>query len=142
MSDAMQRLIELLDRTERELPVDPDRLYVTGLSMGGYGSFDLVLRQPNRFAAAVPVCGGVDVQQLPRVKHVPFWLFHGGKDTVVPPERSRDAVAALQAAGATVKYTEYPDVGHDSWNGAYTDREMFRWLFEQRRAAAPAAGEH
>jgi predicted peptidase len=132
-SEGMRLLFELLDRFLKDHPVDAKRVYLTGLSMGGYGTWDAIARRPDFFAAAVPVCGGADEATADKVKHVPLWVFHGAKDTVVKPEHSRTMVAALEKAGMKPKYTEYPDVAHDSWNPAYKDPEMYKWLFAQRR---------
>ncbi len=131
----MRLTLELLDALQKEFSIDADRIYVTGLSMGGYGTYDLVLRRPDRIAAAVPVCGGVDVAQAKRVAHIPFWIFHGGADGVVRVDFSRNMVEALKAAGASPRYTEYPGVGHNSWSKAYLEPELVEWLFGQRRRA-------
>lgn len=120
---------------ETEFSIDPARIYVTGLSMGGYGTWDAVARYPGRFAAAAPICGGGDPAQAPKFAALPLWAFHGGKDGVVKPERSREMIAALQAAGGSPKYTEYPDAGHDSWTATYRNPEFLAWLFAQRRAS-------
>jgi predicted peptidase len=101
--------------------------------MGGYGTWDLLSRQPERFAAAVPVCGGGDEKKAGKMVKVPIWAFHGAKDEAVPVSRSRNMVGAVNKAGGAAKYTEYPDVGHDSWNGCYADPEMMEWLFGQKR---------
>jgi predicted peptidase len=126
-------LVGLMDELEKNLPVDLDRVYITGLSMGGYGTWDLLSRQPERFAAAVPVCGGGDEKKAGKMVKVPIWAFHGAKDEAVPVSRSRNMVGAVNKAGGAAKYTEYPDVGHDSWNGCYADPEMMEWLFGQKR---------
>lgn len=133
-SGPMTLTIELVDSLRKELPVDPARLYVTGLSMGGYGTWDLLMRKPAMFAAGVPVCGGADKAQAPKIAQIPVWVFHGGNDGVVKTKRSQDMVAALKAAGGQPKYDEYPGVGHDSWNRAYATKELYEWLFGQRRA--------
>ena len=125
--------MKCLDGIEKEFPIDTDREYVTGLSMGGFGTWDAIVRHPQRFAAAVPVCSGVNLSKAPVIAHLPIWAFHGAKDQVVKVERSREIITALKTAGGNPKYTEYPDVGHDSWNGAYKDREMYEWLFAQRK---------
>lgn len=132
-SDPFASLIPLLEALQKELPVDPKRLYVTGLSMGGYGTWDLITRLPDTFAAAAPVCGGGDETKAAAIAKVPQWIFHGGADKVVKPERSRHMVEALQKAGAEPKYTEYPGVGHNSWDKAYADPELWAWMFAQRR---------
>jgi len=124
---------ELIAKLMKELPIDSKRVYVTGLSMGGYGTWDLLARKPELFAAGVPVCGGADEATAEAVKGVPVWAFHGAKDGVVKPARSKNMVAALEKAGAKPKYTEYPTVGHDSWNPAYREAEMFAWLFAQKK---------
>jgi predicted peptidase len=89
------------------------------------------------FAAAVPICGGGDVTQAKAIKDVPIWAFHGDKDDAVKVRRSRDMIAAIKAAGGSPKYTEYKDVGHDSWTTTYKDPELYKWLFAQKRAAKP-----
>jgi poly(3-hydroxybutyrate) depolymerase len=132
-STPMRLTLEALGQLRKEFKLDEKRLYVTGLSMGGYGTWDVVQRHPNLFAAAVPVCGGADEATAPRIKHLPIWCFHGGADKVVPPERSRNMVAALKKAGATPNYTEYEGVGHNSWDRAYSEPELPRWLFAQKR---------
>lgn len=132
-SETALLVMQCLDGLEKEFPIDKTREYVTGLSMGGYGSWDAIVRHPQRFAAAVPVCGGCDLSKAKSIAHVPTWTFHGAKDGAVKVEHSRDIVAALKEAGGKPKYTEYPDVGHDSWNGAYKDRDMYEWLFAQRK---------
>ncbi|MCU0872462.1 MAG: prolyl oligopeptidase family serine peptidase [Pirellulaceae bacterium] len=126
---------EAIAALEKEFSVDPARIYVTGLSMGGYGSWDAIARYPGRFAAAVPICGGGDPAQAKTIASTPIWAFHGGKDGVVKPQRSREMIEAIQAAGGTPKYTEYPDAGHDSWTATYKNPEFYAWLFAQRRAS-------
>lgn len=132
-SPTAKLVMQCLDGLEKELPIDTNREYVTGLSMGGFGTWDAISRHPQRFAAAVPVCGGCDLSQAKKIAHIPVWTYHGTKDQVVKVERTREIVEALKAAGGNPKYTEYPNVGHDSWNGAYKDRDMYDWLFAQRR---------
>jgi predicted peptidase len=126
-------LLALIEKSIKDLPVDPRRVYITGLSMGGYGTWDLLARRPDLFAAAAPVCGGADEATAARIKDVPIWAFHGAKDTAVKPARSRNMIAALRKAGGKPKYTEYPDVGHNSWDPAYKDPELFKWLFAQTK---------
>lgn len=123
----------LIETLLKEQPIDPKRIYITGLSMGGYGTWDLMARRPELFAAAAPVCGGADEATAEKIKHIPVWTFHGAKDTAVKPQRSRNMIAALEKVGAKPKYTEYPDVGHDSWNPAYKDPEFYKWLFAQSK---------
>ena len=145
-----------LDAATREFGGDPDRTTLTGLSMGGFGVWDYALRQPGRFAALVPVCGGLVIPRRPsmdvaavagaadpyaaaaaRLHGIPAWIFHGAKDDLVPPEYSRRMEAALRAAGARdARYTEFPDANHNSWDPAYATPELWTWLFAQRRAGA------
>ncbi|MCC6669992.1 MAG: family 78 glycoside hydrolase catalytic domain [Planctomycetes bacterium] len=132
-SPALRMVLELLDRLAEELPIDLGRVYVTGLSMGGYGTFDLACRAPERFAAAVPVCGGGDPTQAERLRALPLWVFHSADDRTVPVERSRAMVEALRGLGAAPRYTEFRDAGHASWRPAYADPELWTWLFAQRR---------
>lgn len=113
--------------------VDPDRIYLTGLSMGGYGVWDLAARIPERFAAILPVCGGGDERVAARIATLPIWCFHGDADTAVPVERSRAMTAAVRAAGGRPIYSELAGVGHDSWTPAYHDAFVLDWLFSQRR---------
>ena len=127
----MQLLIELIGKIEKEFPIDRSRIYVTGLSMGGYGTWDLIARFPNRFAAAVPVCGGGDTNTAEAIKHIPLWAFHGALDGVVPPNQSRVMIRSIQDAGGKPGYTEYPDVEHDSWVYAYREPHLLPWLFDQ-----------
>lgn len=127
----MQLLIELIDKIEKEFPIDQSRIYVTGLSMGGYGTWDLIARFPHRFAAAVPICGGGDSKTAQQIKNIPVWAFHGALDNVVQPSQSRTMIKALQDAGGKPGYTEYPDVEHDSWIYAYREPHLMPWLFDQ-----------
>lgn len=129
----MKQVIELLKDTLEKLPVDKKRIYVTGLSMGGFATWDIVQRMPETFAAAIPICGGGDAKMATVIKNVPIWIFHGGADTVVATKYSQDMEAALKRVGGKVKYTEYKGVGHDSWNRTYTDKEVLKWLFDQKK---------
>lgn len=153
--DAGAIALAALDASMKEFDGDPDRVYLTGLSMGGYGTWELALQQPQRFAALVPICGGLTVdwtdrrpsmvahsvvsapdpfaEAARRLKHVPVWIFHGGKDDVVPPAQSRRMDAALKQAGGDVRYTEFPDANHNSWDPAYATPGLWTWLFQQHR---------
>ena len=111
----MRLVIELLKQARNEYTIDSRRIYVTGLSMGGFGTFDLIERHPELFAAAVPICGGGDESAAEKIAKIPLWVFHGAKDKVVPVNRSRKMVEAVKKAGADPRYTEYPNGGHDSW---------------------------
>lgn len=130
--------VKALDQTVAEYNGDASRLYLTGLSLGGFGSFFIASQHPDKFAAVVPICGGVRGDDLKpvaeKLKDVPMWIFHGDADPVVPVALSRNMVEAIKAAGgAKVKYTEYPGVGHNSWDKAYSEKEMTDWLFAQKR---------
>ncbi|MDU8885281.1 prolyl oligopeptidase family serine peptidase [Yeosuana sp. MJ-SS3] len=129
----MKLLIELVHEVINNLPIDTNRIYITGLSMGGFGTFDAISRYPDLFAAAVPVCGGGDVTKATSIAHIPMWIFHGAKDDTVDPVLSQKMIAALTKAGAHPGFTQYPEVGHFSWIAAYSDTMMMEWLFNQRK---------
>jgi predicted peptidase len=131
-TDMAAALAALEDVIAREA-VDPARIYLTGLSMGGYGSWDLATRMPERFAAVVPVCGGGDDRGAARLAGLPIWCFHGDADRAVPVARSRDMIAAVRRAGGRPIYSELAGVGHDSWTPAYRDPFVLDWLFAQRK---------
>lgn len=126
-------LDEVLALSESEFDIDPHRRYLTGLSQGGNGTFDLVGRLRWQFAAAAPVCGwSMDPTTLAdRFRHVPVWAFHGLKDDVILPERSAEAVEIIRSGGGRVKYTQYPNHNHNSWDEAYQQSELPRWLLTQ-----------
>ena len=147
--------LKALEQSMKEFKGDPDRVYLTGLSMGGYGTWSLASKYPGRFAALAPICGGVrppergtsspeapsgDPKADPyaevarKVGKTPVWIFHGGADSTVPPSESRKMNDALKAAGGNVKYTEYAGVGHNSWDRAYAEPEFMPWLLSQRRS--------
>lgn len=128
-------VFELIESLLKKFPVDPERVYVTGQSMGGFGSFGAVGQRPDLFAAAVPVCGGFEPARGKDFAHRPIWIFHGDKDSTISVERSREMVAALEKAGGEPKYTEYPGVGHNSWTRAYGEEDLWTWLFAQRRTS-------
>src|SRR5262245_30191923 len=132
-SDPFATLIPLLDQLKKELPVDLKRLYVTGLSMGGYGPVDPLTRPPHTSAAAVPTCAGGDETTPETIAKIPQWILYGPADTVVKTHRSRHMVEALKKAGAEPKYTEYPGVGHNSWDKAYAEADLWTWLFSQKK---------
>jgi len=132
-SAPMRLVLGLIDQTRKDYPIDPKRIYVTGLSMGGFGTWDLLARRPDLFAAAVPICGGGDETTAPKIAKIPIWAFHGAKDPTVKVGRTRAMIEALKKAGGEPKYTEYPDAGHDSWVPAYKDAAMMKWLFAQKK---------
>lgn len=123
----------LLDSLMKEYRVDADRVYLTGLSMGGYGTWALAAAHPEKFAAIAPICGGGNPADAPKLTKLPIWVFHGGKDSTVPLKRSEEMVEALKAAGATPKFTVYPEAGHDSWTATYANPEFYKWLLAQKR---------
>lgn len=132
-SESMKLVLELLTTLQHTYQIDDRRLYATGLSMGGYGVWDLITRYPDKFAAAAPICGGGDEAVAARAAKVPVWAFHGDSDTAVKPERSRNMINALIKAGGQPIYTEYIGVGHDSWSRAYSDPRLMEWMFAQHR---------
>ena len=130
----MEKLVlGAMDALAEEFGIDPDCVYVTGLSMGGAGTWDLITRYPEKFAAAIPICGGGDKEKAAAAKPIPVWAFHGLADNVVPPARSQEMIAGLRAAGGKAWLTEYPGVAHDSWTYAYGEPNLLPWLFAQRR---------
>lgn len=138
-------LLQLLDRLQADLPVDTNRVWVTGLSMGGYGTWALGLAAPERFAALAPICGGANRIDLllgsrdraAALQRLPIWAFHGAKDRVVPLEESERAVNALKSLGVTnVKLTVYPEADHDSWSETYANPAFYEWLLTQERKNA------
>ena len=135
-SDASRKVLEVIQGLEKEFGIDPARLYIGGLSMGGFGTWDLISRYPDLFAAAFPICGGGSPARAPLMKDVPIWAFQGGADPTVPPKMSRDMVEAVQKSGGKPKYTEYPGVGHNSWTNAFKEPEFLPWLFAQKRSSA------
>jgi predicted peptidase len=130
--EPLELVVELIDALPQEFSIDPGRVYITGLSMGGFGAWIAISRYPHRFAAAVPVCGGGDPTAIGETT-AKVWAFHGGADRLVPPQRSREMIEALRRAGADPRYTEYPGVGHSAWERAYQEPDLLDWLFTQRR---------
>lgn len=125
---------ELIKKLAKEERVDPSRIYVTGLSMGGMGTYESIYRYPDLYAAALPICGGGDLKLYDkRVNKTPFWIFHGDADVVVDVNLSRKMNEKLKSLGAVVKYTEYPGVNHNSWDNAFADPEYLKWMMTQKR---------
>jgi predicted peptidase len=152
---AMEEMaLAALDKSVHEFKGDRERLYLTGLSMGGYATWDMAVRYPGKFSALVPICGGIGPgkhmtelhssligdpkvsdpysETARRIGNTPVWIFHGADDDSVPVEESRRMAAALKAAGANFRYTEYPGVRHNSWDDAYSEPELVPWLLGQR----------
>ncbi|MBN1360792.1 MAG: prolyl oligopeptidase family serine peptidase [Sedimentisphaerales bacterium] len=130
-----ETLVALLDEVQSKYAVDPNRVYLTGLSMGGYGTWALACAHPERFAAIVPVCGGGQRHLARRLANVPVWAFHGAKDPVVPLAESQVMAEAVTRAGGQAKLTVYPDAQHDSWTVTYENPELYDWLLSHKRAA-------
>lgn len=129
-SDALEALrAHLL----RQFPIDADRVLMTGLSMGGIGTWNYAVDYPDRLAAIAPVSGTGDSDRAARVARLPIWAFHGALDDAVPLAGEREMVDAVRAAGGNVKFTVYPDVGHNAWDPAYADPQLYEWLLAQRR---------
>lgn len=128
-------LLALIDKLVAELPLDRDRVYVTGVSMGGSGAWDLVTRRPELFGGAVILCGGADDAVGHRAARVPVWCFQGAMDDVVVPSLSRNMIAALKRAGGAPRYTEFPDAGHNIVQLTFSDPAVVEWVFAQRRAS-------
>jgi predicted peptidase len=134
MGKGLNLVSELLDSLVAAKKVNAKKIYIGGLSMGGMATFELLWRKPGFFAAAFPICGGGDPEKVKQYgKKFPIWVFHGDNDQSVPVANSRLMVNALKASGARVKYTEYPGVGHNSWDNAFADPELLPWLFKQKK---------
>jgi len=129
----------LLDELLERLPIDQDRIYLTGLSMGGMWSYGWASLRPERFAAIAPVSGDWEAADACRFKHIPVWAFHGAEDDVVPLAGDQAMVEAINACGGNARITVYPEVGHDAWTAAYNDPQLFEWLLQQRRQPTPPA---
>lgn len=129
------QMLELLDSIEANYPVDKSRVYVTGISMGGFGTWTLLATAPERFAAAIPICGGGDPAKADQMLDTPIWVCHGASDSAVPVEMSEKMVQAIWALGGTnVKLTEYVGVDHDCWTQTYANPEFYTWLLKQSKA--------
>lgn len=129
----LEALLSLVTDIQKNHPVDPKRFHVTGISMGGFATWDLLGRATDRIASAVPICGGGDPSLASRFKAVPVWAFHGEADEVVPARCTREMIEALQKAGGKPKATYYPETNHDSWTRTYDNPEVIRWLLGQAK---------
>ncbi len=127
-------LESLLDDVVSRYRIDTRRIYITGLSMGGFGTWTLAAAHPDQFAAIAPICGGGNPADAARIAHLPAWVFHGAKDEAVPLSRSQEMVKALRKAGGKPKFTVYPDAGHDSWTAAYSNPALYQWFLQHSRA--------
>jgi len=133
LTPALAATLKAVEQLQKEFPFDDKRIYITGLSMGGYGSWTALTHRPELFAAAAIICGGGDPASVSKFKHVPIWAFHGADDKTVPVERSREMIEALKSAGAMPKYTEYPGVAHNSWAQTYSNPDLYAWLFAHKK---------
>jgi predicted peptidase len=131
-----EALAALLDDVISRYTVDESRIYLTGLSMGGYGTWALAIAHPERFAAIAPICGGGDPADVCVLKDTPTWVFHGALDETVPLQRSREMVNALRACGGDVMFKIYPDLGHDAWTKTYEDASLYEWFMSNCRPEA------
>jgi predicted peptidase len=134
---ACRLTLEMIDKLARQLQVDQDRIYITGLSLGGEGTFDFIARRPSLFAAAMPLCAVADTAQAKRIAHIPLWVFHGDEDAVNPVEYSQMMVMAIEKQGGQPVYTEYKGVKHNCWVQAYREPGLLPWLFSQKRVSKP-----
>lgn len=130
---SVQALNRLLNELAGIYRIDEKRIYLTGLSLGGYGTWKLAMRYPRRFAAIVPICGWGEPERVGVLQDVPIWVFHGAKDTVVPLQKSQELVNALLAAGNPVRFTIYEDAGHDAWTQAYEKPDLYNWILKHHR---------
>jgi predicted peptidase len=129
------------DHLAETLRVDKSRIYLTGISMGGFGTWETTMEYPDTFAAIAPICGGNGVRWLQsnRLKNLPIWIFHGAKDGVVSPDYSKKMFDVLTKLRAPVKFTLYPEAGHDSWTATYDNPEFWDWLLAQKRSTGSAS---
>lgn len=126
-------LNNLLEEVTEEYHVDISRIYLTGLSMGGAGTWDMAVEYPEKFAAIAPVCGAGNPSEVYKIKNLPVWAFHGAKDNVVPVERSVEMINALKACGGNPKLTIYPEAEHDSWTETYDNPKLYEWLMNNKK---------
>jgi len=133
-TSAMQLLISLTKKWQSEKCVDKNKIYIGGLSMGGMGTYEMLIRKPVPFAAAFVICGGTNVIALKqKIGKTPIWVFHGADDPVVSVDYARQAVSMLQREKKEVKYTEYPGTGHDSWLKAFQEKDLIPWLYQHKK---------
>ena len=135
LGDGARLALEIVDVLRREFTIDDRRIYVTGQSMGGGGTWHMIAYRPKFFAAAVPCCGSPNLDNVQNTASTPLWNFHGDADPTVPITVSRDRIAAIRKAGGHPLATEYAGVGHNVWEWAYTEPALVRWVFAQRRGA-------
>jgi predicted peptidase len=131
-SQSLVAVMDMLAHFVENRPVDLTRLYIMGISMGGFGTWSLLQMYPKAFAAAIPICGGGDPHSADLLVDTPIWAFHGAEDSVVPVTYSRQIVDAIEKAGGRPKYTEYPGVAHDSWTSTFNEPDLLSWLYSQK----------
>ena len=134
LGDGNRVALEVINMLLREFPIDARRIYVTGQSMGGAGVWNIIAYRPNFFAAAVPCCGGISLDDGAGSPATALWAFHGAADQTVPVATTRDRIAARRKAGGHPLYTEYAGVDHEVWEWAYTEPELVKWVFAQQRS--------
>jgi predicted peptidase len=132
-TEQLRLALEVLQDLQRTFSVDAQRLYVTGQSMGGFGTWSVIAQHPRMFAAAIPICGGGDESEVSKLTQTAIWAFHGEKDEVVNVERSRKMIAAIRRAGGLPKYTEYTSADHVVWDKVFSEPELLSWVFAQHR---------
>ena len=140
--DLFETLKRLVTSIQTADFADPDRIYLIGASMGGYGTWQLAMCMPEAFAAIVPICGGGMYWDAGRLKKIPVWAFHGDSDPTVFPEESIKMVNAVNKRGGCAKLTVYPDTKHDAWTATYQNREVFEWLLNHRRHTEESKNEN
>jgi predicted peptidase len=129
----MKLVLEILDQLQRDYSVDAGRLYVMGISLGGFGTWDIITRRPDMFAAAVPICGGGNAAKASAITKTAIWAFHGDQDELVNVNESRAMITALRNARLNPRYTEYKGLGHNVWERAFAEKDLLPWLFAQKR---------
>ncbi|MFV0606557.1 MAG: prolyl oligopeptidase family serine peptidase [Niabella sp.] len=133
-SPSMKMVIALVNNLFVQYKIQKNQVYAMGLSMGGMGTFELVNRMPTTFAAAIPICGGANPAIASNIKNTDWWVFHGAKDDVVLPTFSENMVKAMKRNGVNVKFTLYPNANHNSWDSAFAEPELLKWLFSKKMA--------
>jgi predicted peptidase len=139
---AMKMVMALTGNLFTRFKIQENQVYVMGLSMGGMGTFELVRRMPNTFAAAIPICGGANPATAGSLTRTSWWVFHGGKDDVVLPKYSEEMVKAMKRYRVPVTFTLFPDANHNSWDPAFAQPGLLKWLFKQKKKAEPVRNEN
>ena len=133
LSDEERLVLEVLNSLKSEFSLDMKRIYLTGQSNGGFGTWDLISKRPSLFAAAIPLCGGGNPLLAPSLVSIPIWAFHGDQDSVIPVTETRSMIAAIKKLGGTPRYTEYKGADHEIWVRAFKEPGLADWLFAQHR---------